>query len=257
MQLVKRGEYLVNSIGCDDCHSPKKMGPNGPEVDMSLRLSGYPAQRPLQPADSDVLKNGWVLFGSDLTSAIGPWGASFAANITSDDTGIGKWTEAQFMKAIREGKSKGLDGSRPLLPPMPWQNFKKLNDEDLKSINATPFDGNSYYRIKSVDKSGKTTYTRILPVTLDNNNIAGHLSIYPNPLKGKSFQVQISNKAAGTYTISLISNSGQQLFTQSIRYSGGTAIFNVRLKSALAAGLYFIKAIAADGSADVIKAVVQ
>ncbi|HNP00934.1 MAG TPA: diheme cytochrome c-553, partial [Ferruginibacter sp.] len=28
--LVKRGAYLVNSIGCDDCHSPKKMGPHGP-----------------------------------------------------------------------------------------------------------------------------------------------------------------------------------------------------------------------------------
>lgn len=133
-QLVKRGEYLVNTIGCDDCHSPKKMGAQGPEVDLALRLSGYPSERSLPPADSNVLKDGWALFGPDLTAAIGPWGASFAANITSDETGIGKWTEAQFVKAIREGKSKGLDGTRTLLPPMPWQNFSKLTDEDLKSI---------------------------------------------------------------------------------------------------------------------------
>jgi len=136
VQLVKRGEYLVNVIGCDDCHSPKKMGPNGPEVDMVLRFSGYPSQRPMQPADRETVQNGWALFGADLTSAIGPWGASFAANITSDETGIGNWTEAQFIKAIREGKSKGLDGARLLLPPMPWQNLRKLNDEDLKSIYA-------------------------------------------------------------------------------------------------------------------------
>jgi mono/diheme cytochrome c family protein len=136
MQFIKRGEYLVNSIGCDDCHSPKKMGPQGPELDAALRLSGYPAERPLLPADEAALQSGWVLFGGDLTAAIGPWGASFAANLTSDETGIGKWTEAQFIKAIREGKSKGLDGTRPLLPPMPWQNYKKLKDEDLKSIYA-------------------------------------------------------------------------------------------------------------------------
>ena len=136
VQLIKRGEYLVNTIGCDDCHSPKKMGPKGPEVDMALRFSGYPAQRPLPPANEETLKNGWTLFGPDLTCSIGPWGASFAANITSDATGIGNWTEAQFMKAIRDGKSKGLDGARPLLPPMPWQNFRKLNDDDIKSIYA-------------------------------------------------------------------------------------------------------------------------
>ena len=47
-EMVKRGEYLVASIGCDDCHSPKKMGPNGPELVPELRLSGYPSDRPLQ-----------------------------------------------------------------------------------------------------------------------------------------------------------------------------------------------------------------
>ncbi|MCB9297006.1 MAG: hypothetical protein H6559_28375 [Lewinellaceae bacterium] len=45
-----------------------------------------------------------------------PWGVSYAANLTSDDTGIYLWTEAQFFRAIREGKYKGLEGSRPLLP---------------------------------------------------------------------------------------------------------------------------------------------
>jgi hypothetical protein len=112
------------------------MGPHGPEVDMALRFSGYPSHRPLPPVNGEALNSGWALFGPDLTAAVGPWGASFAANITSDATGIGNWSEGQFVKAIREGKLKGLDGSRPLLPPMPWQNFRKMNDEDLKSIYA-------------------------------------------------------------------------------------------------------------------------
>lgn len=135
-ELIKRGEYLVNAIGCDDCHSPKTIGPKGPEIIHELRFSGYPSTRPVQKVDSNVVKQGWALFGPDLTSAVGPWGMSFAANISSDASGIGNWTEAQFFKAIREGKYKGLDNSRPLLPPMPWFSYKNFSDEDIKAIFA-------------------------------------------------------------------------------------------------------------------------
>src|SRR5688500_7870886 len=65
-ELVKRGEYLVTIMGCDDCHSPKKMGAHGPEIDMDLRLSGYPSQRPLPPLDSSVIRNGWITLAGDL-----------------------------------------------------------------------------------------------------------------------------------------------------------------------------------------------
>lgn len=134
-ELIKRGDYLVNSIGCHDCHSPKVMTPHGPIPDPERLLSGYPAMQPINKANRDALKS-WVLFSFDLTSAVGPWGQSFAANITSDETGIGNWSEAQFFRAIREGKYKGLEGSRSLLPPMPWFVYKNMNDEDLKAIFA-------------------------------------------------------------------------------------------------------------------------
>ena len=133
---VKRGEYLVSIVGCDDCHSPKKMGAHGPEVIPELRLSGYPANRPVHKVDSNVIKQGWALMGSDLTSAVGPWGMSFAANITSDATGIGNWQEENFLRAMKQGKFKGLEGSRDLLPPMPWFIYKNMTDEDVKAIFA-------------------------------------------------------------------------------------------------------------------------
>lgn len=135
-ERVKRGEYLVATVGCDDCHSPKRMGPNGPELIPELRLSGYPSSRPLNKVDQNSIKNGWMLLSADLTSAVGPWGMSFAANLTSDETGIGNWTESQFLKAIREGKWMGAENTRPILPPMPWFVYKNMTDEDLKSIFA-------------------------------------------------------------------------------------------------------------------------
>ena len=134
--LIKRGAYLVTIAGCDDCHTPKKMGPMGPEPDMDKRLSGYRMDVPLPAIDTNVIKKGWALANSELTAWAGPWGASFSSNLTSDDTGIGNWTEEQFRKAFTEGKWKGMDGSRTLLPPMPWQNFSHMTAIDVKAIFA-------------------------------------------------------------------------------------------------------------------------
>ncbi|MFI5159086.1 MAG: c-type cytochrome [Sphingobacteriales bacterium] len=132
--LIKRGCYLVMSMGCNDCHSPKHMGQHGPEIDTLNMLSGFPANRPIPKADPKEIQNGLIVFNGDLTASIGPWGTSFAANITSDETGIGNWTEAQFKNALRNGKYMGMDGSRMLMPPMPWQDFRNLTDGDIQAI---------------------------------------------------------------------------------------------------------------------------
>jgi len=133
-QLVQRGEYLVTIMGCNDCHSPKEMGPQGPVLIADLILSGYPAARPFEKVEPELIKKVWILFNADLTAAAGPWGVSFAANLTSDQTGIGNWTEENFKRALKEGKYKGLEVSRMLLPPMPWSNFAVISDEDISAI---------------------------------------------------------------------------------------------------------------------------
>ncbi len=133
--LVKRGLYLVTTMGCNDCHSPKIFTASGPQPDPNLLLSGHPSAMALAFIDTAAVKN-WVLFNGMNTVAVGPWGVSFSANLTSDSTGIGSWTETQFARALREGKSKGLEGNRRLLPPMPWPNYVNLTDADLKAIFA-------------------------------------------------------------------------------------------------------------------------
>lgn len=135
-ELAARGAYLVNIMGCNDCHSPKVMTEQGPAPDPKRLLSGHPAEEKLaEIADPSILKD-YALFNMGLTIGIGPWGTTFAANLTPDDTGIGNWTLEQFGKALREGKSKGMDSGRMLLPPMPSQNFRNLQDDDLAAIWA-------------------------------------------------------------------------------------------------------------------------
>jgi mono/diheme cytochrome c family protein len=134
---VKRGQYLVTFGGCNDCHTPKKMGPKGPEPDMTRMLSGHPAEEKLPEIPAGVLgPDKWgILATGDGTAWAGPWGVSFTMNLTPDqETGLGSWTEAMFIKAMRTGKHMGE--GRDILPPMPWPSLQALTDDDLKAIFA-------------------------------------------------------------------------------------------------------------------------
>ena len=134
--LIKRGSYLVTTMGCGDCHSPKIMTAMGPVPDSSRLLSGHRADAVLPPVAVEAVQNGWALFSAEGTAVVTPVGISYAANITSDETGIGNWTFSQFKTALTQGKWKGIENSRPLLPPMPWENYKNMADADLEAIFA-------------------------------------------------------------------------------------------------------------------------
>ncbi len=133
---VKWGEHLVTIGGCNDCHTPKKMTPMGPVLDISLTLSGHPAGMPPPDVDRKAMEAKGYAVTQTLTAWVGPWGISYAANLTSDATGIGNWTEENMITALRQGKSKGLPDARSLLPPMPWEYFKSMSDGEIKAIFA-------------------------------------------------------------------------------------------------------------------------
>lgn len=133
---IEWGEHLVTVSGCNDCHTPKKMGPNGPEIDTSLRLSGHPKMMPKIDVNKLEMQQKGYTVTMDLTEWVGPWGTSYAANLTPDPTGTGNWTEENFTRALREGKFKGLANGRQLLPPMPWEMFRHMTDLEISAIFA-------------------------------------------------------------------------------------------------------------------------
>lgn len=105
--LLERGKYLMNGVvACGNCHFQR--GPTGePLLDKGL--------------------SGGLVFDEPPFKA-------YAANITPDrETGIGKWTDAQLAKAIREGirPDKTVIG-----PPMPMELYRGLSDEDLAALIA-------------------------------------------------------------------------------------------------------------------------
>lgn len=133
---VKWGEHLVHVAGCNDCHTPKKMGAHGPEIDTSLLLSGHPAQMPLPDIDRKMVEAKGIGATDAETAWVGPWGVTFAVNLTPDATGIGSWTEEQWMKIVRQGKWMGLENTRPILPPMPVTSLMAMTDDEAKAVFA-------------------------------------------------------------------------------------------------------------------------
>ncbi|MCK6445295.1 MAG: diheme cytochrome c-553 [Planctomycetes bacterium] len=132
-KTIARGEYLATTMHCNDCHTPMKFGPNGPEPDFARRLSGHPSTLVMPPAPT-LPEGPWAFVGSgSMTAWHGAWGTSFTANLTPDDeTGIGRWSEKDFVDTMRSGRHLGR--GREILPPMPWQNVGAATDEDLHAL---------------------------------------------------------------------------------------------------------------------------
>ncbi|HET7524329.1 MAG TPA: c-type cytochrome [Burkholderiaceae bacterium] len=130
---VARGQYLVSTSGCHDCHTPFKPGPNGAEPDMSRALSGHPESLVMPPAPQLPAGPWLVTMAATNTAFAGPWGVSFTANLTPDaDTGLGQWTLKNFMDTIRTGRHMGR--GRPVLPPMPIPVYNNFTDDDLEAV---------------------------------------------------------------------------------------------------------------------------
>lgn len=102
--VLQRGEYLFRAAGCANCHTDAKH-------------QGAPL------AGGRALKT--------------PFGTFYAPNITPDpETGIGSWSDADFMRALREGVD---DEGIPLYPAFPYPSYTHLSDADLHAIKTYLF----------------------------------------------------------------------------------------------------------------------
>lgn len=132
---ILRGKYLVDTGGCGDCHTPWKLGKNGPEPDAARLLSGHPESLKMPPPPKLPAGPWGVVVSATNTAWSGPWGVSYTANLTPDvGSGLGGWTAKQFADTMRLGKHLGI--GRDILPPMPIPAYKNFNDADLDAIFA-------------------------------------------------------------------------------------------------------------------------
>ena len=132
---VQRGKYLVDTLGaCGHCHTPRA----GAEYNMDMYLAGHPANAPYPRYDFSMMQRGiFILTSPQMSAFSGPFGTSFASNLTPDnETGLGEWTEQMFIDALRTGHHQGDANNRKIFPPMPTKHYAQMNDADLKAIWA-------------------------------------------------------------------------------------------------------------------------
>ena len=132
---VRRGKYLVDTVGaCGHCHTPRA----GAEYNMDMYLAGHPANAPYPRYNFSMMQQGiFILTSPQMSAFSGPFGTSFASNLTPDnETGVGEWTEQMFIEAMRTGYHQGNESNRKIFPPMPTKHYAQMNDADLKAIWA-------------------------------------------------------------------------------------------------------------------------
>src|SRR5512137_414841 len=71
-EQIARGRYLVAYGGCNDCHTPLKLTPQGPQPDFSRLLSGHPADAKLPPPPK-LDNSPWFAATAGMTAWAGPW----------------------------------------------------------------------------------------------------------------------------------------------------------------------------------------
>jgi hypothetical protein len=137
LEQIKRGGYLVTVSGCNDCHTPMKLDPalGMPVPQMDRMLSGHPEGAP--DPTNEPGKGDNAVIGPTFTAFKLPFGVVYSANLTPDaETGLGLWSEEDFIRAVRTGKHRGAEAGRPILPPMPWRGVREMSDDDLEAVYA-------------------------------------------------------------------------------------------------------------------------
>ncbi len=133
--MVERGKYLVDAVAaCGHCHTPRA----GADYDMTKYLAGHPENDSFPKYDFSMMQQRiFLLVSPQLSAFSGPFGTSFATNLTPDkETGLGEWTEKMFIDAMRTGHHQGNKDNRKIFPPMPSKHYAQMTDTDLKAIWA-------------------------------------------------------------------------------------------------------------------------
>lgn len=107
---------------------------------------------------------------------------------------------------------------------------------DYGLFDANPVNGDNYYRIRSIEKSGSKKYSQVVKVAW--NKQESFVRIHPNPVVGNTISLQFNNIAKGSYQLSIVNKAGQTVFVSMLEHQGGTASQLVKLNGLLSNGTY-------------------
>jgi len=111
--------------------------------------------------------------------------------------------------------------------------------------DANVANGNNYYRIKAISKTGEQTYSQVSVV--NKVTVTGY-GIYPNPVRNSTVNLKLTNALSGSYIVNIYNLAGKKVATKQINHSGGTANYGLTLDNNLANGLYKVSVLSANNN---------
>ncbi len=161
--------------------------------------------------------------------------ASISAKVVNSTAKV-SWqvaTEVSVAKYIIESSKDGLNFTE--------KGFvAATGNYNYSFVDVTPFGGDNYYRVYSVDISGAITYSSLVKISLANVSVASKVSIYPNPIVDRTINIGLNNLPVAAYTLQVIDGFGKTIATKFIQHNGGTGNYTVELPQGLATGNYYI-----------------
>jgi hypothetical protein len=117
--------------------------------------------------------------------------------------------------------------------------INKGNRSTYRKTDASPANGNNFYRIKSIDKNGTISYTAIVAVNIEKD--APSINIQPNPVQNRIINIMCNNMRKGKYQFMFYNSAGQCVFRSSIEHPGGSTVQKIILPINTNAGVYIAK----------------
>jgi hypothetical protein len=146
-------------------------------------------------------------------------------------------TEANLAGYVVERSYNGKDFSAVANTPV-----KENGTTGFKSYSWTdnnPLSGTNFYRIKAVEKDGQVSYTTIVKVNTSSTRL--EVTVAPNPVRNGEMNIQLSSVTKGTYSVRVINNVGQVVFTGKVTTEGGSLNQTFRLPGNIKMGIYTLQ----------------
>jgi hypothetical protein len=106
-------------------------------------------------------------------------------------------------------------------------------------LDTNVSDGNNFYRIKVIEKSGAVKYSEVVRVNISSRGSS--VSIYPNPVKGGLISMQLTNMQQGRYEVNIFSSTGQKVYQTAFDHKGGSSLETIALPRKISAGSYSLQ----------------
>ena len=151
------------------------------------------------------------------------------------------WTTGNELNIQQYEVEKSADGSAFAAIHTTAATASNGGSAMYKFTDTSPFDGNSYYRIRSVDISGAAGYSKTVKVNRVVLKDAASINVYPNPVVGKMISIQFKNIPKGNYLLQLFNAAGQLVSSKTILHNGTATTESFEINEKFGAGKYELK----------------